>query len=134
MCLYMIANIGAVFWATVGMLSHWHSHLSTIMITLCTHILHPGWMAPCFSPHFGPLSPLACSCSSPPTLWCHVKILTPSLARSGVTSPLFFISLLYLVSSSIIPLTIHYRPLSIPFRTIILLFHFLSFYICFTSI
>ena len=47
-----------------------------------------------------------------------VKILTLSLVRSGVMDLLFIISLLYLVSSSIIPLTIHYQPLSIPFWSI----------------
>ena len=51
-------------------------------------------------------------------LFVIVKILTPSLVHSRVMGPLFVISLLYLVSSSIIPLTIHYQPLYIPFQSI----------------
>ena len=48
----------------------------------------------------------------------NVKILTPSLVCSGVTGPLLAILLSFLVSSSIIPLTIHYWPLSVPFQSV----------------
>ena len=95
---------------SLGMLSHWHSHLSTIMITLRTHILHPSWTAPHFSPYIGPLcqplvsaptlapalaplSPLACSCSSPPTLWHHWSqwsYVNPILAITHTCLPLTF--------------------------------------------
>ena len=51
----------------------------------------------------------------------HVKILTPSLVCSRVMGPLSVILLLFLVLSSIIPLTIHYQPLSIPFWSVRLL-------------
>ena len=52
---------------SLGMLSHWYSHLPMIIITPRTHILHLSQTAPLITP----LSPLACSCSSPPTLWHH---------------------------------------------------------------
>ena len=45
---------GHLLCPSLGMLSHWHSHLPMIMITSHTHILHPGWTAPCFGPSLTP--------------------------------------------------------------------------------
>ena len=62
--------------------------------------------------------PPTCTSSSFLFSILSVKILTPSLVRSGVTGLLFAIFLSFLVSSSIISLTIHFQPLSVPVQSI----------------
>ena len=43
--LWRVSVRGRLLCPSLGMLSHWHSQLPMIMITPCTHILHPDWMA-----------------------------------------------------------------------------------------
>ena len=51
-------------------------------------------------------------------MYAAVKILTPSLVHSRVMGLLFVILLLYLVTTTIIPLTFQYQPLSVPFWSV----------------
>ena len=68
--------------------------------------------------HMWSLVPIHLNESHSQIEWLAVKILTPSLFCSGVTDPQFVIFLLFLASLSIIALTVHYWPLSIPFQSI----------------
>ena len=69
------------------------------------------------------------TCTVKSSLQWAVKILTPSLVHSGIMALLFIIFLSFLVSSSIISLTIHYQPFSIPIwfvRSLVLLINIVT--------